>query len=787
MPDRPAENAVTTSAGLDSNPPTFDDFARQRRLLQEFCELHVNSVEHFRAGLVYLRDMEEPPPEKLKHITSTATCYGSLQVCPDRLLPDPSRPFRSSGQLFAQEAITLPDKSWVSDESADIYCRCRGLPFVVSQLEKWSPRIGDHVRTIFAQMNDDATRSAIGEANLRKPKDEWYGPNAYHTFWTLELLAVLEAKFKPRLRNLPIPDRARMVEWAKQTLGYQIALHSAQSSELDSDQLGWSLAIFLREPIVYRSKLAAQDFIRKAFSCLFSTQTGVGTWRHYAPLFHYKATGNAYCYVFETFASILRQALRPEAQFVRAVLKDYFRQLIKLWEYAKFTQAPLDASRKLLGWSSGHRIHKPNPESWATASVFEYAQCLRQLVGIWAREEALSTLNYKRTYASVSEADDVLLSRSQIWTEQNLADRLRSMFINHVQDTRSEEDRVRQRLEPDEQPIGKDFLRSAILFGPPGTSKTTLVRAIAGSLGWDYVELHASHFVAAGLSDVQRTADLIFRKLMELDHTVVLFDEIDELVRERDVEPDAFGRFLTTSMLPKLAELWEARKIMYFVATNHIEYFDRAVTRSQRFDAIIFMSPPSFAAKKRELLRILRSKYNVQRKIAFTVTKRQIDAARPSEACKAISLTTNKAKREMLKASVLPPENVLFKFALLRFDELGELALHLRSRLGTSSIVSREILELSLKDLKDSSWRNLGEYERYLSDPGYQRRDFTKNSAWKVVNAVNLGKAAPACVQSRAGDGVKILVAPLNRPEEFEYRGYKAIAAGPGRTRVIKT
>ena len=140
----------------------------------------------------------------------------------------------------------------------------------------------------------------------------------------------------------------------------------------------------------------------------------------------------------------------------------------------------------------------------------------------------------------------------------------------------------------------------------------------------------------------------------------------------------------------------------------------------------------------------------------------------------------------MLKASVLPPENVLFKFALLRFDELGELALHLRLRLGTSSVVTRDILEQSLNDLKDSSWRNLGEYERYLSDPGYQRRDFTKNSAWELVNVAKFGKTAPPWLQSRSGDGVKMLVAPISRPEELEYPGYKAVAAGPGRTRVIK-
>jgi hypothetical protein len=36
-------------------------------------------------------------------------------------------------------------------------------------------------------------------------------------------------------------------EWARKTLAYQISLHSASSSVLDSDQLGWSLADLLPE------------------------------------------------------------------------------------------------------------------------------------------------------------------------------------------------------------------------------------------------------------------------------------------------------------------------------------------------------------------------------------------------------------------------------------------------------------------------------------------------------------------------------------------------------------
>jgi hypothetical protein len=40
---------------------------------------------------------------------------------------------------------------------------------------------------------------------------------------------------------------------------------------------------------------------------------------------------------------------------------------------------------------------------------------------------------------------------------------------------------------------------------------------------WSYIELHASHFVAQGLPNVQKTADELFQQVMELNHR--LFDQ----------------------------------------------------------------------------------------------------------------------------------------------------------------------------------------------------------------------------------------------------------------------
>src|ERR1019366_9811945 len=171
--------------------------------------------------------------------------------------------------------------------------------------------------------------------------------------------------------------RDGMLVWGRQQLGTQLGLHSAspQSALLDSDQLAWSLAIFLRFDQNLNVNLENRDFIKQALKCLFSTQTD-GTWRHYKPLFHYKNVGNAYCYVFETFTALLQCALQVgyKAEMVRELLKPYCKNLIDLWlysettkidlrEYYKLKALPLPPSGKEYGWGSGHRKNVPDPES----------------------------------------------------------------------------------------------------------------------------------------------------------------------------------------------------------------------------------------------------------------------------------------------------------------------------------------------------------------------------------------------------------------------------------------
>jgi putative ATPase len=82
--------------------------------------------------------------------------------------------------------------------------------------------------------------------------------------------------------------------------------------------------------------------------------------------------------------------------------------------------------------------------------------------------------------------------------------------------------------------VENDRLTSAILWGPPGTGKTTLALAIAGSTSSAFEQLSA---VTAGVADVRRVIDAARQRLGEHGRGTILF--LDEIHRFSRSQQDA--------------------------------------------------------------------------------------------------------------------------------------------------------------------------------------------------------------------------------------------------------
>jgi hypothetical protein len=734
---------------------SFGSLCAERDALRNFVLVHADSLLAFKEReQPWFRQQEaddKPDSRQIRHLSTTASCLESLSDVPvyDPDGKDPPPPAPTNGKDvkeklasyssdFATAALQAKDSEWQSEGAASVYCRVRTLPAILrlapkDSLQPFEAKLKRHLRFVW-KLLEIGNLEAQGIAELPKEKmapkgPRGYPPNAFHTYWAVRLHReyTAAAVFTEPMKDMDKREAVARL-WARRTLAAHTALISGSQRSYDAHQLAWALST----DILCRSDdgsaegdqptIADHQHIElydAALAAFFSEQED-GRWRLYEPLFHYPRAGNAYCYTYETLAELLRLALRQNGgRIIRDHLRKYADNLIQAWYHARDTALALEDHG--LGWCSGHHPHSKRPEAWATASVFSYLQNLRCLIGYWTAEEAKRDLSVKLSVSAVTAkaGRELIEERGNTWhrTDTHTVGRQFAMlFLNPIEAKKKEEPTI----DPDRPLV--DESRSAVLFGPPGTSKTSLVGGLAAALGWDYVEIHASTFLSEGMDSVPKRADAIFQQLMELDRCVIIFDEIDELIRVRDGDrSDPFGRFLTTSMLPKLAELWKQRRVLFFVATNDIEAADPAIKRSQRFDAAIFVPPPSFEKKVKELEKLL-------------------PIPVPS------NLTLSKVEESL--AGEGDPENApLGVFALLRWDQISDLAHRLLEAERREKESSEEALlrslgemgeELELTDWHGSSPTDEQDYpfqemfDRWRHQKVNERRDYRDVAALRL-------------------------------------------------------
>jgi hypothetical protein len=179
--------------------------------------------------------------------------------------------------------------------------------------------------------------------------------------------------------------------------------------------------------------------------------------------------------------------------------------------------------------------------------------------------------------------------------------------------------------------IRRDFIESAtsrslLLYGPPGTGKTTVAEQMAVSRRCGLLTITVSDFLAGGSAEVEARAKGIFEILGEQDDVVILFDEIDQFVLDRNSarygrQVDIF-QFLTPGMLTKFQDLKDKGRSIFIMATNYYERIDSAIKRQGRFDERLLLSLPDTARRKEFLWSFLEKKVAGNDKLPTTAKAR---------------------------------------------------------------------------------------------------------------------------------------------------------------------
>ena len=138
--------------------------------------------------------------------------------------------------------------------------------------------------------------------------------------------------------------------------------------------------------------------------------------------------------------------------------------------------------------------------------------------------------------------------------------------------------------------------KAIVLFGPPGTGKTTFAKGIASRLGWPFVELEPAEFGAEGADRQAKLLADAFEQLLELPAAVVFVDEVEDIAsirrEERRVNPS-----ITNEFLKQIPRLREAPHHLLACATNSVGLLDPAFLRPGRFDYLLPVGPPDEDAR----------------------------------------------------------------------------------------------------------------------------------------------------------------------------------------------
>jgi len=150
--------------------------------------------------------------------------------------------------------------------------------------------------------------------------------------------------------------------------------------------------------------------------------------------------------------------------------------------------------------------------------------------------------------------------------------------------------------------------KGILLFGPPGTGKTMLAKAVATQCGANFINVSMSTIASKWFGEGEKYVKAIFTLASKISPTVIFIDEVDSLLgkRERTGEHEAMRKIKNEFMTN-----WDGLKskdnerVLVLAATNRPFDLDDAVLR--RLSRRVLIDLPS-EENRVKILRVILSK-----------------------------------------------------------------------------------------------------------------------------------------------------------------------------------
>jgi hypothetical protein len=311
-----------------------------------------------------------------------------------------------------------------------------------------------------------------------------------------------------------------------------------------------------------------------------------------------------------------------------------------MWLLEEVEEIPEFEKPNLIGWHTEYEDKRDKIQLWHTSHVLVFLTHYASLLKRKIAEEGIDAAGLQVTMPT-----NIKLITG-FWDQEPLKELPAYGVIKKIKT---------QYIEPLEATgAHHNAAKSMILYGPPGTGKTTVAEQMAARLKRPLLVVTVSDFLAAGGAEIENRAKGVFEVLQSQEDIVILFDEIDQFLLDRNSssykEQSDIFKFMTPGMLTKLQNLRDMERCIFIIATNYGERIDSAIKRRGRVDEQFLLCLPDQGRRRNLVTRFLKK-----------AIETDCDAQN-----KAAPADLEKTLNESIEAMGIPASTVLWGFGDLK-------------------------------------------------------------------------------------------------------------------------
>jgi transitional endoplasmic reticulum ATPase len=150
--------------------------------------------------------------------------------------------------------------------------------------------------------------------------------------------------------------------------------------------------------------------------------------------------------------------------------------------------------------------------------------------------------------------------------------------------------------------IGYSMPKGVLLYGPSGTGKTLLAKAVATESEANFISVRGPELLSKWVGESERGVREVFRRARQASPCIIFFDEIDALAPVRGLGGDSMvTERVVSQLLTELDGIQSLNGVVVLAATNRMDMVDPSLLRAGRFDKLLFIPPPDKVARKQIL------------------------------------------------------------------------------------------------------------------------------------------------------------------------------------------